>query len=341
MHKSAMDDVQRFSEHFVDSDRCYRIADVSPYDVNGNVRHLFHRNRWTYVESDLAAELKIDQIVGPDGLNIDLDSFDLVISVSNMEHVPKPWEWIKKLSNRLAPGGLIYVNSPNTWPYHGHPIDCWRVWPMGMKALFEEGGIIPLETYVNGNDTIGIGRKCALDEEARIEEMYARSLRLPSDIGEHLPYLRQLGSQAETITEFGTRHGLSTIAFLASKPERLCCYDIHLTPEALAISSSSSRVTMHKANVLQIDIDPVDLLFIDTWHTYEQLRQEFRRHATKARKFIVLHDTTSFGTRGEDGGQGLWPAVEEFLNDHPEWVVERKVEFNNGLTTLRRCNFAE
>ncbi len=341
MHKSAMDDAQRFSEQFLDSERCYRIADVGSFDVNGNVRHLFRGNNWDYVGLDIASGPNVDQVLRPDWLNVDLESFDVIVSISTMEQIPKPWEWIKKLSSRLKPGGLIYINTPNTWPYHGHPIDCWRVWPMGMKALFEEGGILPLETYTNGNDTIGIGLRCPVDEEARIRGMYAKSLRIPSDISEHLPYLRQLGSQVKTITEFGTRHGVSTIAFLASKPERLSCYDINLTPEAMGIWSSSSRVTMHKANVLEIDIDPVDLLFIDTWHTYDQLRLELRRHSTKARKFIVLHDTTSFGTRGEDGGRGLWPAVEEFLNDHPEWIIERKVEFNNGLTTLRRNNSAE
>ncbi|HEY4260896.1 MAG TPA: class I SAM-dependent methyltransferase [Schlesneria sp.] len=329
MHKSAMDDVQRFSEHFLDSDRCYRIGDVSSHEVSENVRQLFHRNSWNYVRPDVAS--------GQDWLNVDLESFDVIVSVSTMEQIHKPWEWIKKLSSRLKPSGLIYIYAQNTLPAQGHPLDCWRVGPMGMNALFEEGGILPLETYLNGNDTVGIGLRCPVNEEARIRGMYAKSVRRPSDIWEHLPYLRQLGSQVKTITEFGTRHGISTIAFLASKPEWLCCYDIHLTPEALGIGASSSRVTMHQANVLEIDIDPVDLLFIDTWHTYEQLRQEFRRHAPKARKFIVLHDTTSFGTRGEDGGQGLWPAVEEFLKDHPEWAIERKVEFNNGLTTLRRC----
>lgn len=49
MHKSAMDDVQRFSEHFLDSDRCYRIADVSSCDVTESVRQFFHRNNWNYV----------------------------------------------------------------------------------------------------------------------------------------------------------------------------------------------------------------------------------------------------------------------------------------------------
>jgi hypothetical protein len=34
--------------------------------------------------------------------------------------------------------------------------------------------------------------------------------------------------------------------------------------------------------------------------------------------------------------KGMWPAVEEFLNIHPEWVLEKRYEHCNGLTILKR-----
>ena len=34
--------------------------------------------------------------------------------------------------------------------------------------------------------------------------------------------------------------------------------------------------------------------------------------------------------------QGLWPAVEEFLNEHSEWQLETRYTNNNGLTILKR-----
>ena len=34
--------------------------------------------------------------------------------------------------------------------------------------------------------------------------------------------------------------------------------------------------------------------------------------------------------------KGLWPAIEEFLNDNPEWKLIERYTNNNGLTILKR-----
>src|SRR5262249_15621011 len=87
-------------------------------------------------------------------------------------------------------------------------------------------------------------------------------------------------------------------------------------------------------DVLTADIEETDLLFIDTWHVYEQLRQELRRHAGKVRKYIVLHDTTTFGEHGDVAAhKGLWSAGEGFLAAGTFRLKER-YHHNNGLTVL-------
>ena len=83
-------------------------------------------------------------------------------------------------------------------------------------------------------------------------------------------------------------------------------------------------------------------MFIDTLHDYEQLREELRLHAGKARRYVVLHDTTTFGERGETPGhRGLWPAVEEFLalGAVPPQRPPR-CENNHGLTVLEAVGAA-
>ncbi len=88
--------------------------------------------------------------------------------------------------------------------------------------------------------------------------------------------------------------------------------------------------------MLKVGIEETDLLFIDTWHVYEQLKEELRLHGSKARKYIVLHDTTTFGENGEgEGRRGLWPAVEEFLAVG-EFQIKERFQNNNGLTILVR-----
>jgi hypothetical protein len=91
-----------------------------------------------------------------------------------------------------------------------------------------------------------------------------------------------------------------------------------------------------RADVLKTKIEETDLLFIDTWHVYRQLKEELRLHADRARKYIILHDTTTFGLRGEDGGEGLIKAVDEFLSDNREWSIKEVFANNNGLTVLQR-----
>jgi hypothetical protein len=49
-----------------------------------------------------------------------------------------------------------------------------------------------------------------------------------------------------------------------------------------------------------------------------------------------MHDTTIFGERGEDGGQGLLVAIRGFLADFPEWRWISHWPNCNGLMLLRR-----
>lgn len=103
------------------------------------------------------------------------------------------------------------------------------------------------------------------------------------------------------ITEMGTRGGVSTRAWLYAQPEKLVCYDLRKLPivDLLERVAGKTDFQFHEADVLEIDIEETDLLFIDTWHVYEQLQAELAKHASKARKYIVLHDTTTFGETGE------------------------------------------
>ena len=40
----------------------------------------------------------------------------------------------------------------------------------------------------------------------------------------------------------------------------------------------------------------------------------------------------------EEITKGLWPAVDEFLQSHPEWKIDLRLVNNNGLTILKRIN---
>jgi SAM-dependent methyltransferase len=76
------------------------------------------------------------------------DTYDVVVATNVLEHVRKIWVWIKELSRVCRPGGHVITVNPVSWPYHEIPIDCWRAYPEGMKALYEEGGLdVVLSTW--------------------------------------------------------------------------------------------------------------------------------------------------------------------------------------------------
>jgi hypothetical protein len=176
-----------------------------------------------------------------------------------------------------------------------------------------------------------------------LQEIYNEKYQETSDINEHLPVLKQYAEKCNHITEFGVRWVVSTYAFMMGRPKKLRSYDI--TPIENHNVSREDLISLAKENdvdfefiegdTLQINIEETDLLFIDTWHTYDQLKKELELHNNKVRKYIILHDTTTFGKVGEGHPVGLWPAVEEFLNINNNWVIEEKLENNNGLTILK------
>jgi SAM-dependent methyltransferase len=68
------------------------------------------------------------------------NTFDIVFSGQVMEHVKNIWKWMDELKRITKPGGLIINILPVSWPYHVAPevVDCWRIYPDGMKALMED-----------------------------------------------------------------------------------------------------------------------------------------------------------------------------------------------------------
>ena len=75
---------------------------------------------------------------------------------------------------------------------------------------------------------------------------------------------------------------------------------------------------------------------------YNQIKSELALHGNKAKKYLIFHDTTTFGEIGETfidpNAMGIWSAIEEFMNENKHWVIQEKLENNNGLTILKRKN---
>jgi len=206
-------------------------------------------------------------------------------------------------------------------------------------------------------------------KQPQIEDFFAKACVMPSDINEHLPLLQALTQECVKhgrtstnapsgghVTEFGLRWATgSTVAFLAGKPKQLVSWDLEplhvvhqnvldllravaLDERGQAKPPGQTRWQPRTGDTLEITIEETDLIFFDTLHTAKQLLAELFRHGPKARKYIVCHDTQTFGDVGEDGSTpGLLAAINRFQKEwFPLWRVIEKRTNNNGLVVLQR-----
>lgn len=170
-------------------------------------------------------------------------------------------------------------------------------------------------------------------------DLYTMASGEPSDINEHMKTLFNYAIPCDHITEFGTREGNSTIAFLFSSPLNLVSYDLNECPNAEVFCMAKDVNTRHefvKADTREVDIDETDILFIDSEHTYDCISKELKRSGNQARKYIMIHDTELFRDKGERDQPGIWPAIQEFLEANKHWRIKDHFTNNNGLTVLAR-----
>jgi hypothetical protein len=188
---------------------------------------------------------------------------------------------------------------------------------------------------------------------------YEENCKLVSDINEHLPTLLSYAKECKHITEMGVRFVSSTWPLLASKPDKLISYDIVKKDNINEVISLAYEYNINyifvESDVLKTEIEQTELLFIDTLHTYNQLSQELNLHSKNVSKYIILHDTETFGLVDENiyphaselvktlstEKQGLLNAVTDFLlsNEGKKWKIHEKYTNNNGLMILKKLTY--
>jgi hypothetical protein len=158
------------------------------------------------------------------------------------------------------------------------------------------------------------------------------------DMIPHMHQLYQLAQMCRSVVEFGVRTGQSTIALAAGLESggggTLRSYDI-MAASVDVPKSETVTWTFQRADTGKLpQIEPCDLLFIDTLHNSDQVEAELK-HSQMVRKYIVLHDVYMFAHRGENGG-GIIKPILEFLAANPQWQVGSYYHSEWGLLVLNR-----
>jgi len=146
MHTSSLKHMSRLVETHLAPADTLEVIDIGSQDVNGSYRQIFRRPGWSYRGVDVAAGANVD-IVMPDPYQLPLasQSVDVVISGQALEHIEYFWITFLDMVRVLKRGGKMFLIAPSRGPEHRYPVDCWRFYPDGFRALARFGRVNLIE----------------------------------------------------------------------------------------------------------------------------------------------------------------------------------------------------
>lgn len=164
-----------------------------------------------------------------------------------------------------------------------------------------------------------------------IEQLYQVRCNTPHNIDQHLPTIRRYAALCDHVTEFGVERGWSTSALLASGAAHVRSYDIVRHPDLEDVEKAVNDTPgtdwrFILGDTRQVRIEPTDLLFVDTDHTYDQVYRELELNVGRVKRFLLFHDTVS--------SPEIIPAILSFT--YGEWTLRTWAVHQNGLAVFER-----
>ncbi len=156
MHPSSYDKMAAFRRDYLSArrDEPLVIVDLGSQDINGSYRALFDAPPWKYVGVDLAPGANVDVVLRDpyDWQELGPASVDVVIAGQTFEHTEFVWETMRQITRALKPGGICCIIVPSSGPEHRFPVDCWRIYPDGLRAVARYAVLDVLEAWTQWED---------------------------------------------------------------------------------------------------------------------------------------------------------------------------------------------
>jgi SAM-dependent methyltransferase len=130
------------------------ILDLGSQDFNGSYRPLFDHSPWRYVGVDMTAGQNVDVVLRDPyrWREIKAGSADVIISGQTFEHTEYFWLSMREIARALKVGGLFCLIAPSAGDEHRYPVDCWRVYPDGLRAAARYAELETIEAWTQWED---------------------------------------------------------------------------------------------------------------------------------------------------------------------------------------------
>lgn len=149
MHQSSLDKMTRFRDSYLAGRGDLTIYDIGSQDVNGCYRPIFAEPSRHYVGIDMTAGENVDMVLrNPFKWDeIASSSVYVVISGQAIEHIEFIWMTMLEVERVLKSDCLCCIIAPAGGFEHRYPVDCWRFYPDGFRALARFARLQPVETF--------------------------------------------------------------------------------------------------------------------------------------------------------------------------------------------------
>jgi SAM-dependent methyltransferase len=156
MHQSSFDTMMAFRQRYLETQRHEPlvILDLGSQDINGSYHPIFALPPWRYVGIDVAPGPNVDLVLSDpyDWHEIEPESADVILAGQTFEHTEFFWETMRQIARTLKPDGICCIIVPSSGPEHRFPVDCWRMYPDGLRALARYAGLEILEARTQWED---------------------------------------------------------------------------------------------------------------------------------------------------------------------------------------------
>lgn len=152
MHPSQYEHMKQALKQYCPADRHLDVLELGSATSPGQTqthRSLFDHIDSSYLGVDVADGPTVDIVMEePYTIPAPSNSKDVIICGSVIEHVPFFWASMLEMARVLRPGGRLFVTVPSRGHKHS-PIDCWRVYPDGLRAMALWAHLTLLESHVH------------------------------------------------------------------------------------------------------------------------------------------------------------------------------------------------